>query len=187
MSPSHRVHDPELLDALEAIEPEKLSREVWRVAWASRDPLIGNNSGGRWHPQNSFECLYSSLEADGALAEAYYHLSRAPIFSSSQVKLCRLSVETQKTLRLEKEVLANLRIEEAQNKSMDHDRSQEIGAAARMLEFDSLLVPSVRFQCLNLVMFLDRLNIDKLRVIESSDINWPAWKKTHSQSTISTT
>jgi RES domain len=61
-----------------------------------RDPLVGNDAGGRWHPANSFEALYTSLEADGSLAEMYYHLSRAPVFASSHMRLHRLRVQTKK-------------------------------------------------------------------------------------------
>jgi hypothetical protein len=54
------------------------------------------------------------------------------------------------------------------------------GAAAHFLEFDALIVPSVRWPCLNLILFLDCLDVDAaLRVQETLDINWPAWKEKH--------
>jgi hypothetical protein len=75
------LYDRDLLDALEALDPEPFSGTAWRTTWVTRDPLIGSTAGGRWHPENSFETLYTSTETDGSLAEVYYHLSRAPVFS----------------------------------------------------------------------------------------------------------
>ncbi|MEE8515464.1 MAG: RES family NAD+ phosphorylase, partial [Alphaproteobacteria bacterium] len=140
MSGSGHIHDRELLDALEAIDPEKYEGKTWRTTWTSRDPLVGNKAGGRWNPPDSFEALYTSLEADGSLSETYYHLSKAPIFPSATVKLFRLNVVTEKTLRLDEDALINLGIDKARFQQMDYVRSQEIGSAAHMLEFDSLLV-----------------------------------------------
>ena len=62
---------------------------------------------------------------------------------------------------------------------MNYERTQAI-AAAYFLEFDGLIVPSVRWPCLNLILFLDRLNLDlALRIEETHDINWPAWRERH--------
>ena len=174
-----RVHDRDLLDALEAIDSESFSATAWRTTWATRAPLVGSAAGGRWLPEDSFEALYTRLEADGALAEVYFHLSRAPVFSSAHVRLYRLRVQTQRILRLaDFEALARLGVETVKYPSMDYARNQEIGAAAHFLEFDSLLVPSPRWLCLNLVLFLDRLDPDEsLAVEEIQDVNWPAWKE----------
>ena len=96
--PDHLVHDPDLLDALEAIEPRPFDQIVWRVSWATRDPLLGGTGGGRWHPPNDFETLYASLDEHGAIAEIYHHLSRSPVFSSSHVKINQLRVRAERTL-----------------------------------------------------------------------------------------
>ena len=169
-----RVHDRKLLDAL---EPEAFSGTAWRTTWATRDPLAGGAAGGRWHPQDSFEALYTNLEADGSLAEVYFHLSRAPVFSSAHVRLHRLRAGTRRTLRLaDMAALGRLGIEAARYPAMEYARTREIGAAAHLLEFDGLLVPNARGPCLNLVLFLDRLDPDgRLAVEETADVNWPAW------------
>ena len=62
---------------------------------------------------------------------------------------------------------------------MDYARTHEIGAAAHFLEFDSLLAPSPRWPCLNLVLFLDRLDPEALAVEKSREVNWPAWRERH--------
>lgn len=177
--PGGPVHDPDLLDALEAMAPRALGRSVWRVTWASRDPLAGGTGGGRWHPPNDFEALYTSFEADGALAEIYHHLSRAPVFSTSHVRLHRLAVPTRRTLVFEDvAALEPLGIPEEAFRRGEVARSREVGAAARFLDCDGLVVPSARWPCANLVLFLDRLaDLDSLRVEETRDVNWPAWRE----------
>lgn len=173
------VHDRELLDALDALGCEPFAGTVWRVTWASRDALMGSAAGGRWHPAGSFEALSTSLDSDGALAEAYHHLSRAPVFSSLQMRIHRLQVHPKRTLILnDMATLQSLGIEESRFASMDHERTQAIGAAAYLLELDALLVPSARSASLNLVLFLDRLDPESsLLVVDSHDVNWPAWKE----------
>ncbi len=58
----------------------------------------------------------------------------------------------------------------------DFARSQEISAAAHFLDFEGLIVPSLRWPCSNLVVFMDRLeDLESLTVLDSRDINWPAW------------
>ena len=127
-----RVHDPDLLDALEAMRPRPFDGTAWRVTWAARDPLIGGTGGGRWHPPNDFAALYTSLEEDGALAEIYHHLSRAPLFSSSHVKLNALQVRTEHTLTFPDLVsLAAVGVDEESFSRGVPARTREIGARTR--------------------------------------------------------
>lgn len=135
--------------------------------------------GGRWHPSSSFEALYTSLDKDGSLAEMYFHLSRAPILASSHMRLHRSQVRTRKTLWLpDMAALIRLGLDPAKYKTIQPLRCQEIGAAAHFLEFDSLLARSARWPCQNLVLFLDRLDLDEALVVEeTSEINWPAWRE----------
>jgi hypothetical protein len=178
------AHDRELLDALERLTAAPFSGDAWRATWATRDPLRGSAAGGRWYPTDSFETLNTSLEPDGAMAETYFHLSRAPVFSSAYLKLHRLHVETVKTLHFaDTKSLRPFGIDEATFKQMIYDRTQPIGAAAHFLEFDGMVVPSARWPCSNLILFLDRLDVEAaLRVEETMDINWPAWREKHGKS-----
>ncbi len=60
----------------------------------------------------------------------------------------------------------------------DTARSREVGAAARFLDMDGLIVPSARWPCTNLVLFLDRLgDLETLTLVEQHDVNWPAWRE----------
>jgi hypothetical protein len=187
MAQQRGLHERELLDALERMPSEAFSGPAWRATWSTRDPLRGSAAGGRWSPTDAFDVLNTSLEADGAIAETYFHLSRAPVFSSAHSKLHRLHVETRRTLRFEDvKALAPFGVDAAAFKQMRYDRTQALGAAAHFLEFDALIVPSARWPCLNLILFLDRLDGGAaLRVEETCDINWPAWREKHATASAS--
>lgn len=161
------------------MEPRSFEGIAWRVTWATRDPLAGGTGGGRWHPPNDFEALYTSLEENGALAEIYHHLSKAPVFSSSHVKMNKLAVRTERTLAFDDlEALEPLGVDQEAFRRGNPARSREIGAAARFLDIDGLIVPSARWPCRNLVLFPDRLpDLERLKVLESRDVNWPAWRE----------
>ncbi len=176
-------HDRELLDAIGQLPIVSFAGDAWRATWASRDPLRGSSAGGRWSPAGGPEALYTSLAADGAIAETYHHLSRAPVFSSAHLKLSRLRVLTERTLHLaDLSALNVLGVGEADFKSAAHARTQAIGSAAYFLEYDGLMVPSARRACRNLIVFLDRLDLSTaLYVEETLDINWPAWKEAQSK------
>jgi RES domain-containing protein len=181
---SFRIHDRDLLDELEQHDPVQQVTLVWRTTWAHRDPLLGSAAPGRWNPEGDFEVLYAAMDFDGSIAEAYYHAARAPVLSGRSVKVHRLRVSTQRTLVLDSDkLLARLGVDVARYKVPISDqigltRTQEIGAAAHFLEFDSLLVPSARWSCLNLVLFLDRIDFESAVAVESSEeVNWPAWRE----------
>jgi RES domain len=95
------VHDRSILDALEAIDPERFAGEVWRAARKGGDALRGSAANGRWSPSSGeFEVLYTSLERDGALAEIGYRLSLEPVWPSRiEHELHLIEVETERTLR----------------------------------------------------------------------------------------
>lgn len=177
--PADRIHDPDLLDALEAMERAPFDGLVWRVTWAGRNPLMGGSGGGRWHPPNDFEALYASLEEHGAVAEIYHHLSKAPVFSSSHVTLNKLQVSLRRTLIFsDLGALEQTGVDEAAFRRGDPSRTREIGAAARFLDIEGFIVPSARWPCSNLVLFLDRMDhVDLLEVVETRDVNWPAWRE----------
>ncbi len=170
--------DPELLQVIDSFEGQPFKNDIWRVTWATRDPIAGNAGGGRWSPQDSFEALYTSLESDGALAEVYHHLSRAPVFSSSQTKLHCLKVTLENVLILGDEELGQLGIDDPYATRLDIKSSQAIGQGAYMMGFQGLVVPSARWECLNLVLFIDQIDLNEdIEIAESKDINWPAWKE----------
>lgn len=180
MASGREARDVDLLDALELLPPEPIESDVWRIVRVGREPLQSNPVGARWDPPNGFDVLYTALDPDGANAEIYYHLNRAPVFPSSTVYVLHtIRVRTKKTLRLsDMSALAALKVDVERYSEPDYARTQAIGDAAHFLGFDSLLVPSARWECSNLILFMDRMDPNDEPVVLASDpVDWPAWRE----------
>lgn len=170
--------DPELLNVIDALNGQDFEGDIWRVTWAARNPLAGNAGGGRWSPDGRFEALYTSLEVNGALAEVYYHLSLAPVMSSSHMLLNHMKVTLPNVLVLDIAQLVALGIEDPLASRLDYSRSQAIGEAAYMMDYLGMIVPSARWDCNNLVLFVDRIDLNEhVTTLDASDVDWPAWKE----------
>ncbi len=152
------VHDPRILDALSAIEQVSLEATVYRAVFQGRDPTVGSLAGGRWSPPQTFEALYTSLDAECAIAEVRYHLERQPIFPGRPVELHTLSVVTERTIDISTgKACRALRLDEAALTSLDYTACQEVGHAAEFLGFDSLKVRSARCDSDNMVIIVCHL------------------------------
>jgi len=170
--------NPELLSAVDALSGQAFNGDIWRVTWAGRNPLVGSVGGGRWSPDGRFEVLYTSLKADGAMAEVYYHLSRAPVMSSSHMRLNRLKISLDNALVLDAAQLKALGVNDPLASRVDYVLTQAVGEAAYMMDYQGLIVPSARWECNNLVLFIERIDLNEhIELLEDSDINWPAWRE----------
>ncbi|MCH7929248.1 MAG: RES family NAD+ phosphorylase [Proteobacteria bacterium] len=179
MAAGRKARDVDLLDALDALDPAPFDGEVWRVVREGRDPLQGYPAGARWDPPGGFDVLYTTLDPDGARAEIFFHLMRAPVFPSRAVYLSHtIRVQTRRTLRLaDMNAPAALKVDTARYSELDYTRTQAIADAAHFLGFDGLLVPSARWQCRNLIIFMDRIDPnDDLAVGASEPVDWQAWR-----------
>ena len=178
-----RVHDRAVLDALEVLDPEPFEGEVWRIARKGRDPLRGSGAGGRWSPAGEFEVLYTSLEREGALAEIGYRLSLEPVWPSRiEHRIHLIAARAEQTLRFtDVASLAPLGVDPSRYGSFEYAATQAVAAAARFLEFDGLIVPSARYDCANLVLFLDRIAPGALEMRLSEDADWEAWRKSRTR------
>jgi hypothetical protein len=177
------VHDRGILDALEAIDPEPFIGEVWRVTRKGRDPLRGSAANGRWSPSGGeFEVLYTSLEREGALAEIGYRLSLEPVWPSLiEHEIHLIEVATERTLRFASlETLAKLGVPITRYQTFEYQATQAIAAAAYFLEFDSLIVPSARLPCANLVLFTERAT--GLTLTNSQPVDWNSWRRRRARS-----
>lgn len=173
MTVSHKRRDNRLLDAIEDVRPNVFSGVVWRVVREGRDPMSCSRSGGRWE-DGTFDVLYTSLERDGALNEMRFHLSRGQPVMPSQIrfKLFELDVRLARVLKLaDLAALQALGLDTArygqmswQEKEAEYPRSQDIGEATHFLDYDGLLVPSARWNCLNAIIFCDRVQPDALSI-----------------------
>lgn len=72
------IHDPELLDRLDALPKESFDGQVYRATRLRLDPQAGSYNGGRWMTRDAAVVLYTSLEREGALAGAVQIPARSP-------------------------------------------------------------------------------------------------------------
>ncbi len=156
------ARDSHLLDAVEVLQQERFSGTAWRVVRNGRDPTQCSAAGGRWDDR-TFEVLYTSLKADGAVSEIFYHLSRAqPVIPSLvRYRLYELEVTLANCARIQSlDVLASIGFKTAvfgqiayAERQQENPRTQEIAEAAHFHGRDGLLVPSARSEHPNLVVF----------------------------------
>jgi hypothetical protein len=180
MASPGRMHDRSLLDALEQLRPEPFDADVWRVTRKGRDPLTGSSANGRWGAPGELEVLYASEARDGALAEVGFRLSLEPVWPSRiEHELYVLAVRTERLLRLvDMRELEKLGVDIARYETFDYSATQAIAAAAHFLEFDGLLVPSARFKCKNVALFVDRVSqLGQVQLVSSEDVDWEEWRK----------
>jgi RES domain-containing protein len=171
-----RIHDRTILDALEAIDPEAFASRVWRVTRKGREPLRGAAANGRWSASGEFAVLYTSLERGGALAEIGYRLSLEPVWPSRiEHEIHTIAIEAERVLRFaDISGLAPLGVDVSRYRTFDYGATQAIAAAASFLEYDGLIVPNARFDCANLVIFVERA--PGLTLIETAPVDWDAWR-----------
>jgi RES domain-containing protein len=158
------ARDNRLLDALEDIRPEAFEGPVWRIVRDGRDPLQCSAVGGRWDDR-TFDVLYTSSRADGAVAEMYFHLRRGQPIMPSQVRyrLFELRLTLSSCLRIASlDELASIGMQIASfgqlsyaERELEYPRSQEVAEAAQFLGRDGIIVPSARSVWPNIVVFCD--------------------------------
>jgi hypothetical protein len=91
-----------------------------------------------------------------------------------------IEVETERTLRFaELQSLAPLGVAIERYHTFEYQTTQAIAAAAYFLEFDSLIVPSARFPCANLVIFAER--VTRLVLRNSQPVDWDSWRQQHAR------
>lgn len=179
------TYDPNLADRLSSLPKEAFAGEVFRATRVNADPLAPSLYGGRWaRPQTAdaaTNVLYTSMERDGALAEITSFLaSLTPIPGPHEIKVTKLLVSTSETLRLVRTDLNTLGIDMALYGERDYERTQEIGSTLAWLGYDGLIAPSARWQCDNLMIFIDNHRLtEKLEAISDEHIEWRHWAQRH--------
>lgn len=175
-----RVHDRELLDALEQRDPQPFVGETWRVVRSRRDPMRGSTANGRWGAAGEFEVLYTACDRNGALAEVGYRMSLEPIWPSNLGHDAhKIGVKLDRVLDLtDFAFLASLRIDESRYEGHRYEVEQSVSAAARFLEFQAILVPNARYPGNNLVVYPDLQGaLNSLDLLEGEPVDWNAWRE----------
>ena len=174
------IHDPDLLDRLDALPKEAFDGEVFRGTRQTLDPLAGSYSGGRWMRRDGVGVLYTSLAREGALAEIAFHWGQLKPRPTKPVMVHTLRVVAHRTLKLVRADLSALGVPESAYAGVDMPRTQEIGAAVEFLGCDGLIAPCARWACDNLILFPDRMGIDAtLEVVTSEAVDWATWATAH--------
>jgi hypothetical protein len=186
MAHLRRIRDSALIDALESSPSAVFDGTVWRVVRAGRDVLQGSGYGGRWD-DGTFDVLYTSKMADGAIAEMHFHLSRGQPVVPSKIThhLYELRVTMQRAVELDLPALARLGVDTTRygalsyvERIQEYTRPQEIAEAAHFVGFDGLIVPNARFDCLNAVLFCDRVPPEAVEVVRNhGPIAWTEWRR----------
>jgi len=175
-----RARDLRLLDHVDAYPRRSHTGLLWRVVRDGRDPLQGGRSASRGC-NGQFDVLYTSLEREGAIAEAHVLLSLQPVFPSKLAfHVHRLRVSVQQSLQLaDLPTLGRLGVDIDRYQERNYARTQEIADAADFLGFDGLFVPSARWACNNAVLFTDRIEPASLMLdgTEPSPVDWRSWRR----------
>ena len=174
------IHDPDLLDRLNALPKENFDGKVFRATRQSLDPLASSYSGGRWMRRDGAGVLYTSLAREGALAEISFHWGQLDPRPTKPVMLHTMRVAAHRTLKLVRADLAALGVPENAYAGVNMPRTQEIGAAVEFLGCDGLIAPCARWACDNLILFPDRMGMDAtLEVVTSEAVDWSTWATAH--------
>ncbi len=154
--------DLQLLERLEGCSQETLQGVVCRVVWANRSPVHGSSAPrGRWNSADGkFEVLNTSLTSEGAGAEfeAFWYLfDQRPDRPALNWKL---RVRLKRVVELDFGQLDWLGVGQANYQGRDYSRTQAISGALHHLGCDGLIVPSARYECRNLVVYMQNLDKD---------------------------
>ena len=185
-----KVRDNAIIDILETIPKQLFEGSVWRIVRGDRDPLRSSAPKGRWD-DGSFEVLYTSLEADGARAEMYFHLLRGqPVFPSQmEFRLYEIDLKLARAIEIpDKDHLAAIGVDVNNygglgysRKDEEYTASQMIGEAAHFLDADALIVPNARWACRNVVLFSGRIAPAHFSIKRDHGmVDWKAWKEQNS-------
>nr|WP_306265661.1 RES family NAD+ phosphorylase [Pararhizobium sp. IMCC3301] len=182
MTRTRKRRDSAVIDAIEGVEPLAFHGTVWRVTRAGRNPTQCSRSGGRWD-DGTFDVLYTSAARRGAISELKFHIMRGqPVFPSLvSYRLFEIEIAMDRALKLlDLEALAKVGLDTSRygqlsyhDRQVEYPRSQDIGEVAHFLEYDGLVVPSARHDCLNVIVFCDRVSPHSVSVkTDHGAVNW---------------
>lgn len=176
------IHDPELIEKIQKLPKIQFDGDVFRATGIKADPAAFSTSGGRWSisgdSDGGFSILYTSLERNGALAEVASYLSLLSPVPQKSLKVHRITVSVNQTLKLAASNFSDLGIDPEAYGQRSYERTQLIGAAINFLELDGLIAPSARWSCDNLMIFENNHSLEsKLEVIEDEEVLYQEWKQ----------
>ena len=162
-----------LVDRLQLLTPAPWRGIVYRHMLGDREPLLPNTRGARWNPPG-VDALYTSLERATALAEGDNLIAMQPVRIEVKRVLHRIRVSLRSVLHLgEAALLHELGVDERALSNPDHTVCRKVGHAVAWLEHDGLIIPSVRANGFNLVVFVNNQDEQaELKATDSEVIDW---------------
>jgi RES domain-containing protein len=156
------VFPPDLLDAIERLPTRALDADVWRHTFGDNDPGQANTGGARWNPRG-VDALYASLERETAIAEGDYRVQLEPLRPRTKRVVHRVRVRLKNVVDLANETaLATVGLTPADLGDLRMEKTRAVGGAAEWLGRDGILVPSLRADGANLVIFPNQMEADGL-------------------------
>lgn len=133
--------------------------------------------GGRWNMPET-DALYTSLDANGAVAEIHFRWWQIEPVPPSRVqaKLHELAIEVNDVVRFDSiEELAPLGVVSNDYGTLNYDRTRAIGDVAQFLGVRAIIAPNARWPCLNLVLY-ELKDDDSLELRDAKAIDWDRWR-----------
>ena len=151
--------DPDLLTHIEGCRKGPFEGAVYRVVWANRSPVRGSSGArGRWSsPDSQFEVLNTSFMPEGAIAEFDAFWSLFEQRPDREALNWKLRMRLKRTLELSFGELEELHVAQSHYGGREYSRTQEISDAVNYLEYDGLIVPCARYECRNLIIYIQNL------------------------------
>jgi RES domain-containing protein len=147
------IYPPDLLDALQQVPVNAFDGTIYRHMFAGISPFTENTRGARWNPPDT-AAIYSSLTRETALAEAEWRISVEPIRPRARRTLYTIALELAGLVGLTaSEHLEAVGVTAVELASDDPSACQLVGGAVAWLGHDGLLVPSARYEGVNLVIY----------------------------------
>lgn len=154
------IHDPGLLDALEALGASAYEGVVWRHMFNEHPPELANTGGARWNPAG-IAAVYTSEASQTALEEAQRAIDIQPLRPKARRRvLYELRVQLSQVVDLTGGRHLAVGLTNDDLTSDDFTHCQTVGAAVAWLGYDGILVPSARHQGRNVVILIDALDPD---------------------------
>jgi RES domain-containing protein len=143
----------ELLEALSRLPSERWSGRTYRCVFEGTPPQRANSRGARWNPPG-VEALYTGLSREVVIAEIDNLIAAQGIAPNRRRVIYTLDMSLRSVLILDVAALKRIGINDSALRSDDHAKCSLIGGAVHRLQHDGLLIPSVRGDANNLVVFV---------------------------------
>ena len=113
---------------------------------------------GRWSsPDSRFEVLNTSFIPEGASAEFEAFWSLFEQRPDRQALNWKLRIRLKRVVELDFDALEALRVAQSDYGGREYSRAQEISDAVNYLGYDGLIVPCARYECRNLIIYIQNL------------------------------